>query len=98
MYVGPSAICWMKVGMENVLSKRMSTLIFSEIFPCLVVMMMTPLAPREPYSEVAVASFSTENDAIDSGGMLFIIVALISTPSRMMSGAVLEPKVDTPRM
>lgn len=84
--------------MEKVLSKRISTDIFSESCPCLVVTMITPLAPREPYRDVAVASFSTENDAIDSGGILFIIVALISTPSSMISGEVFEPKVDIPRI
>ena len=59
---------------------------------------MTPLAPREPYSEVAWASLSTENDSIDSGGMLLSMLLNTSTPSRMISGELLDPKVEMPRM
>ena len=84
--------------MEKVLSKRMSTDIFSDRRPLRVLMRITPLAPREPYSDVAVASFSTEKDSIDSGGMLLSMVEFISTPSSNISGCVFEPKVDIPRI
>ena len=65
--------------------------------PLLVVIMITPLAPRDPYSAVAVASFSTENDSIDSGGMLPNMVEVISTPSNTSNAPVFEPKVEIPR-
>ena len=68
----------------------------SESFPLLVVMIITPLAPLDPYRAVAVASLSAEKDLIVSGAMEFSIVALISTPSITMRGEVLVPNVDIP--
>ena len=44
------------------------------------------------------ASFSTENDSIVSGGMLLSIWLVISTPSRISSGDCPEPKVEMPRI
>ena len=34
------------------------------VCPCLVVIIITPLAAREPYSEAAAASFSTVTEAM----------------------------------
>jgi len=45
-----------------------------------------------------VASFSTENDSIVSGGMLLSIWLVISTPSRISSGDCPDPKVEIPRI
>jgi len=45
-----------------------------------------------------VADGSTENDSIDSGGMLLSMLLNTSTPSRMISGELLDPKVEMPRM
>ena len=51
--------------------------------PGLVLIRITPLAPRTPYTAVAEASFSTVNDSISSGS---ILLKLRSTPSTNTSG------------
>ena len=63
--------------------------------PRLVLMMMTPLAPRTPYMALAEASFSTENDSISAGSMSF---RLRSTPSMSTRGLLPLPKVEIPRI
>src|SRR5690606_37484119 len=63
-------------------------------FPLFVVIMMTPLAPRDPYNAVVEASFSTEMDSISSGLMLGIAPSK-GTPSITINAvfdADTEPK------
>ena len=55
-------------------------------FPPLVLMMMTPFAPRTPYTAVAEASLSTVKLSMSSGSMLEM---LRGTPSTMVRGALM---------
>ncbi len=48
MKVTPSAILGMRVGADTPNSARTLMVIFSESRPFLVVMIITPLAPRDP--------------------------------------------------
>ena len=59
---------------------------------------MTPLAPRAPYSAVAVASFRIENPSITSGERAFKSLIDTSTLSIKTSGDVLLAKVEIPRI
>ena len=64
--------------------------------PRLVLMIMTPLAPRTPYMALAEASFNTENDSISAGSISF---KLRSTPSTNTNGELPPaPKVEIPRI
>ncbi|MNN02394.1 hypothetical protein D3C81_1150530 [compost metagenome] len=55
------------------------TLIFGAPFlPLFVVMMITPLAARDPYKEDAAASFSTEMDSISLGFNVLITLFVLT--------------------
>ncbi|MNT18683.1 hypothetical protein D3C72_1538990 [compost metagenome] len=54
--------------------------------PLLVVMRITPLAPRTPYTAVAVASFSTDTVSIE---LISTLLNGRSTPSTIVRGSVL---------
>ena len=66
--------------------------------PFLVVINITPLAPRAPYNAVAVASFRIENPSITSGERAFKSPIDTSTLSIKTSGDVLLAKVEIPRI
>ena len=59
---------------------------------------ITPLAPRAPYNDVAVASFMIEKVAILSGSKRARSEVVISNPSSKIKGLFLYPKVVTPRI
>jgi len=64
--------------------------------PLLVLMMMTPFAPRTPYTAVAEASLRIEKLSISSGSTL---ENERGTPSTSVSGALmLAVRVEMPRM
>ena len=79
-------------------SKRKLIIGLSRSLPLLVVIIITPLAPRVPYSAVAVASFKIEKLSIASASSEFNSVLLISTPSKIISAPVAPLKVDLPRI
>ena len=77
-----------------------SILILSEtappIDPPFVVMMMTPLLPCVPYSDVDAASFNTLKVAISSG--LIVVGSIPITPSTTYKGPVPPVMLALPRM
>jgi len=64
----------------------------------LVVTIITPLAPREPYRAVAVASLRIEKLSIISGSSAFRSPLDAFTPSMTMSGEVMPLNVEIPRI
>jgi tRNA-binding EMAP/Myf-like protein len=66
--------------------------------PDLVVIIITPLAPRVPYIAVAVASFKIEKPSMISGSRLSKSPEDISTPSNIISGLVAPFIVEIPRI
>ena len=85
MYDMPSTIAGNCVGVENFDSWRNDT-VSEPSLPCLVVTEITPLAPFDPYSAAAVASYMIENDSMLSGSTRARSFADTSKPSRRMSG------------
>ena len=86
--------CGNCVGVENACSTRISTL-GGATEPRLVLINITPFAPRTPYIAEADASFSTENASISAGSMS---LSERSTPSTSTSGEVLPEKDAIPRI
>ncbi len=71
---------------------------FTEGFPILprfVLIRITPFAPRTPYTALADASFSMENDSISAGSILF---RSRSMPSTRTKGLLLPLKDEIPRI
>ena len=92
-----SANLKLRVLEEIEVSTRASNLAFSAL-PNFVVTKITPLAPRAPYTAVAVASFNTEKALISSGCKRAKSVELDSTPSIKINGSTLPaPNEPTPR-
>lgn len=59
---------------------------------------MTPLAPRDPYSAIAAASFNTEKVSISFGLIDLKLSLLEGKPSITYNGYVLPLNVPTPRI
>ena len=84
------------VGFYSVIECSTDTLMFVlPECPRLVVIRITPFAPRTPYTALAEASFSTENDSISEISRLF---KERSTPSTSTSGELLPLKELIPRI